>query len=191
MDWKEVDQQRIELLPELLAQRGLIVPSSDSSEVGADSLFNETELQHLGTIWHRLTPWPDTNHGLTLLNKKFSTVTLSNTYTSLMTHLVSHSNIPFQHIYTAETFASFKPHPAVYLGAAQKMGVKPEECALVAAHLGDLKGAKACGFYVIYVEREGEEKSPELRGEGIPDLVVGMGEGGFVWLAGRLGIQDS
>jgi 2-haloacid dehalogenase len=70
------------------------------------------------------------------------------------------------------------------------MGVKPEECALVAAHLGDLKGAKACGFYVIYVEREGEEKSSHLRGEGIEDLVVGVGEGGFVRLAEKLGVKD-
>jgi len=86
-------------------------------------------------------------------------------------------------------FHSYKPDPKVYLGAAEKMGVKPEECALVAAHLGDLKGAKECGFYAVYVEREGEEKSPELRGKGIPDLVVGEGEGGFVELAGRLGIK--
>ena len=86
-------------------------------------------------------------------------------------------------------FESFKPSPKVYLGAAEKMGVKPEECGLVAAHLFDLKGAKACGFYAIYVERPLEEKAPELREENIPDLWIKEDKEAFVALAGRLGIQ--
>ena len=88
-------------------------------------------------------------------------------------------------------FHSFKPNPKVYLGAAEKMGVKPEECALVAAHLGDLKGAKACGFYAIYVERPLEEKAPQLREENIPDMMIKVGEDGFVTLAERLRIRVS
>jgi 2-haloacid dehalogenase len=106
-----------------------------------------------------------------------------------MEGLVAHSSIPFTHVYTADMFQSYKPNPKVYLGAAEKMGVKPEECALVAAHLNDLKGAKACGFYTVYVERPLEEKNPELKEEDIPDEWVKEGEGGFVTLAERLGIQ--
>jgi 2-haloacid dehalogenase len=86
-------------------------------------------------------------------------------------------------------FQSFKPNPKVYLGAAEKMGVKPEECGLVAAHLSDLKSAKACGFYTIYVDRPLEEKNPELREENIPDMWIKEDEDGFVTLAERLGIQ--
>lgn len=74
------------------------------------------------------------------------------------------------------------------------MGVKPHECALVAAHLGDLKGAKECGMFAIYVERVLEEKTPELIGTGIPDLVVDGteldGNGGFVEVARRLGVKE-
>lgn len=84
-------------------------------------------------------------------------------------------------------FKSFKPNPKVYLGAAEKIGVRPDQCALVAAHLNDLKGAKACGFYTIYVERPLEEKNPELREEGIPDMVIKEDEDGFLTLAERLG----
>ena len=116
-------------------------------------------------------------------------MTLSNAYNDLTQHIVAHSNIPFNHVYTADMWDSFKPNPKVYLGAAEKMGVKPEECGLVAAHLNDLKGAKGCGFYAIYVERPLEEKSQELRGDNIPDMVVKEDEGGFVTLAQRLGIQ--
>lgn len=117
-------------------------------------------------------------------------MTLSNTYNDLMKSLVAYSSLPFTHAFTSDMFHSYKPSPAVYLGAAEKMGVKPEECGLVAAHLSDLKGAKACGFFAIYVERALEEKSPGLREEGIPDLVIKEDEDGFVALAEKLGIRS-
>jgi 2-haloacid dehalogenase len=123
------------------------------------------------------------------LNEQYSTVALSNTYNDLLKGLVAHSSIPLREVYSADMFQSYKPNARVYLGAAEKMGVKPEECALVAAHLGDLKGAKGCGFYAIYVERHQEEKNPELQGEDIPDMVVKADENGFFTLADRLGIR--
>ena len=188
VDWRAVDKHRIEVLPRLLADRGLIILGDDAS-IQDGSIWNNSQLDHLGRIWHRLPPWPDTNQGLDLLNTKFSTVALSNTYNDLLQSLVAHSNIPFTHLYSSDMFHSFKPNPKVYLGAAEQMGVKPEECALVAAHLNDLKGAKACGFYTVYVERPLEEKNLELVEEKIPDMVVGEGGGGFVGLAERLEIR--
>ena len=192
VDWKAVDKNRIELLPELLAQRGLVLPSGKADtplKVGDGSLWDEKQLEHLSRVWHRLTPWPDTCQGLNLLNKRFKTAALSNTYNALMKHMVAHGSIPFTEVYTADMFESFKPNPKVYLGAAAKMGVKSEECALVAAHLSDLKAAKAQGYYAIYVERPWEEKNPELKEEEIPDLWIKEGENGFVTVAKRLGIQ--
>lgn len=193
VDWRAVDQYRQDALRTLLARHGLLLlredPTTSEVHIEPGSLFDAAQFKHLATIWHRLPPWPDTCRGLDLLNKKFSTVTLSNAYNDLMKGLVAHSSIPFTQVYTSDLFHSYKPNPKVYLGAAEKMGVKPEECALVAAHLGDLKGAKACGFHAIYVERPLEEKTPALREENIPDLVIKEDEEGFVALARRLGIQ--
>lgn len=193
VDWKAVDEYRLRSLHKLLTQRGLILPPKDTSasslRVEEGSLWNESQLKQLALVWHRLPPWPDTCRGLDLLNRKFSTVTLSNTYSDMMQSLIAHSSIPFKHIYTSDMFQSYKPNPKVYLGAAEKMGVKPEECGLVAAHLGDLKGAKACGFHAIYVERPLEEKAPELRKENIPDLVIQEDDNGLIALAKQLGIS--
>lgn len=116
-------------------------------------------------------------------------VTLSNSYNDLLEHLVAHDSIPFTRIYSADLFQSSKPSPKVYLEAAEKMGVKPEACGLVAAHLSDLKGAKACGFHTIYVVRPLEENNLELREENIPDMWIEEGEDGLVTLAKRLGVQ--
>ena len=195
VDWMEVDRYRFVSLCRLLKQLDLLILPEVSGggqiEIENGSLLDETKLKQICRIWHELPPWPDTCSGLDLLNKRFKTVTLSNTYNDLMKHMVAYSSIPFQYVYTADMFQSYKPNSKVYLGAAEKLGVKPEECGLVAAHLNDLQGAKACGFYAIYVERPLEEKNPDLRDKDIPDMVIKEDENGFETVAHRLGIRST
>lgn len=101
--------------------------------------------------------------------------------------MAAHSKMPFRHILSAEMFNSYKPNPTVYLGAAERLGLKPEECGMVAAHLGDLEAAQKCGFKTIYVERPEEEGDGHLREkEGLVDVWVKMDEEGFVVVAERL-----
>lgn len=76
-------------------------------------------------------------------------------------------------------------------GAAEKMGLPPAECMMVAAHLDDLKYAKQNGFRTLYVERLHEERHTELVDENIPDVVVRLDEDGFVEAARKLGIEIS
>lgn len=154
------------------------------------SLWDEPALQELNLVWHRLEPWKDTCKGIDQLNRKFKTCTLSNGNMSLLEDMVKNGKMPFTHIYSAEMFNSYKPSPKVYLGAAEKMGLKPEECCMVAAHLDDLKYAKSNGFSTVYVERPDEERYLELRNEeGIADVWVKEDEDGFVIAAERLGID--
>jgi len=102
--------------------------------------------------------------------------------------MAAHASMPFTHLFSAEMFHSYKPNPAVYLGAAERLGLRPEECALVAAHLNDLEAAKGCGFGTVYVERPREERNSELIGkEGLVDVWVRMDQEGFLEAARRLG----
>lgn len=115
------------------------------------------------------------------------TATLTNGNLTLIDDMANNGNMPFQHILSAEMFNSYKPNPAVYLGAAEKLGLKPEECGMVAAHLGDLEAAQKCGFCTVYVERPMEEREGHLREkDGLVDVWVGMQEDGFVEAARRL-----
>lgn len=140
--------------------------------------------------WHHLLPWKDSQRGIVELNKKFRTHTLSNGNLDLLADLVSYAGMPFTDIYSAEMFQTYKPNPKVYLGAAEKSGCRPDECMMVAAHLDDLKHAKACGFKTLYVERPQEERHPELYEEkGIVDVWVSMDEDGFVAGARKLGVN--
>ena len=100
--------------------------------------------------------------------------------------MCKHGNMPFCNIFSAEMFQSYKPNPKVYLGAGEKLGLKPAECMMVAAHLDDLKFAKQAGLRTLYVERPREERHPELVGENIPDIWVRENETGFVSAAEKL-----
>ncbi|PKX98603.1 haloacid dehalogenase, type II [Aspergillus novofumigatus IBT 16806] len=150
---------------------------------GLATLFTDAQRWDLALSWHRLTPWPDTVHGLELLNRKFRTCTLSNGNVALLEDLCRYGSLPFTEVLSAEHFGAYKPSPKVYGGAG--------ECALVAAHLGDLKGAKACGFQTIYVERLKEETLDveQARKEGYVDIWIDASCDGFVELARRFGVD--
>jgi len=82
----------------------------------------------------------------------------------------------------------------VYLGAAEKLQLRPDQCAMVAAHLNDLKAARDNGLKTIYVERPSEEEwgRDEIeKARGWVDLWVSIGNDnkGFVTVAEKLGIE--
>ncbi|KAF9886154.1 hypothetical protein FE257_011979 [Aspergillus nanangensis] len=164
-----------------------------------DSLFTDAERWELALIWHRLEPWQDSVQGLHLLNRKFRTCTLSNGNVSLQQDLMRHGSLPFTDIASAEHFGAYKPSPRVYLGAVGKFGLQPQQCAMVAAHLHDLKAAKALGLQTVYVARHLEETAEvdldeaaevgQGRREGYVDMWVELGAGGFVEVARRFGIS--
>jgi 2-haloacid dehalogenase len=155
------------------------------------SLWDEAQIVRLSLVWHYLDPWPDTVSGIRALNRDFATCTLSNGNLALLNDMVAHAHMDFTHVYSAEMFQSYKPSPKVYLGAAEKMGLEPAECMMVAAHLDDLKYAKSNGFWTLYVERPMEERHPELREGGFVDVWVEAHEDGFVAAARKLGIETS
>ncbi|KAI1876207.1 uncharacterized protein JN550_001703 [Neoarthrinium moseri] len=179
--WKDIDTHHHDSLLELLEAWSI------------RAAYTETEVRSLSLIWHYLAPWPDSSAGLAKLGTAYTTATLSNGNQALLRDLDETGQLGFQHLISSADFGAYKPHPKTYLGAAAKLGLRPDECALVAAHLGDLQAAKSHGFGAIYVERSREEAfSPQEVEEarGWVDLWVAEGEGGFVEVARRLGISN-
>ena len=117
--------------------------------------------------------------------------TLSNGNQSLLNDLAAHGNLGYTHIISAEDFKAYKPHPSVYQGGCAKLGLKPEECGLVAAHLNDLEAARGQGMKTIYIERKMEEGWDAAKVEEAKkwvDMWIKEDEGGFEELANRLGM---
>lgn len=61
---------------------------------------------------------------------------------------------------SVEDIGKFKPFTDTYAWAARKMGVKPEECMLVAAHGWDVAGALWAGWRAAFINRPGQQIFP-------------------------------
>jgi 2-haloacid dehalogenase len=174
--WRDIDALHHEALVALLPKYGLA------------ALWTDAEVRDISLLWHRLDGWPDAGRGMRALNDLgLKTATLSNGNSGLLHDLAAHADLPFARILSAEDARTeegehaYKPHPAVYRYGAEALGLETEECALVAAHLHDLKGAKAVGMRAVYVERRDEEacsreEVEKARDEGWVDL----------WIDGRV-----
>ena len=75
----------------------------------------------------------------------------------------------------SEEFGRNKPHPAIFLHAAEKLGAEPSRCLVVGDSLrADIAGAKAAGMWAAWVNREGDELPKHAAR---PDFVIeGPGE---------------
>ncbi|KAK7754744.1 hypothetical protein SLS62_003303 [Diatrype stigma] len=197
--WKDVDAHLRDSLAALLAARPCLSGAyADDAE----------EVRELSRVWHRLRPWADAREGLRRLGSPeggFVTATLSNGNRDLLRDLNDgppqegggEGGLGFQRLLSAEDFGAYKPHPSTYLGAAAALGdLEPRQVAMVAAHLGDLAAARACGLRTIYVERPrreeawGPEEERYKEAREWVDMWVGEGEGGFIEVARRLGIPE-
>ena len=148
--------------------------------------LSESEVDHLNRVWHRLDPWPDSVPGLTRLRKKYVLATLSNGNIALMVNMAKRAGLPWDAILGAEPARHYKPQPEAYLRTADFLGLRPEECMLVAAHNGDLAAAARVGFHTAFVRRPteyGPTQTRDLRAEQAWDVVAES----MVDLADKLG----
>jgi len=135
--------------------------------------LSEAEKDDLNRAWHRLTPWPDSVAGLTRLKKRFIIAPLSNGNISLMTDLAKHAGLPWDCILGAELVRHYKPDREVYQSAAYILDLAPVDVMMVAAHLGDLRAAKAAGLQTAFVPRPSEfgpEGKPDLQADSSVEL---------------------
>ena len=148
--------------------------------------LTEAEKDSLNRAWHRLRPWPDTVAGLTRLKKKFIIAPLSNGNISLMTDLAKHAGLPWDCILGAELARHYKPDREVYQSAADILDLAPGDVMMVAAHLGDLRAAKAVGLKTAFVIRP-LEYGPAGKPDRTADSSVDISATDFNDLAARLG----
>ncbi|ALJ05025.1 HAD family hydrolase [Pseudalgibacter alginicilyticus] len=61
---------------------------------------------------------------------------------------------------SVEDIGKFKPFSDTYAWGARKMGIKPEECMLIAAHGWDVAGALWAGWRAAFISRPGQQLFP-------------------------------
>lgn len=176
LPWTRIDVLHRMILDEVLTQFRV-----------AHSL-TEAEKAELNLVWHRLKPWPDTVRGLKRLKKRYIIATLSNGNTGLLVNMAKNAGLPWDCVFSSETFHHYKPDPETYLGAADLLDVRPEEVMMVASHKHDLRAAAKYGLKTAFIKRPhelGRNNNPDLASE--PEFTVNAE--GFIDLADQLGCK--
>ncbi len=148
--------------------------------------LGEADVDQLNRAWHRLDPWPDAVAGLGRLKRKYVLATLSNGNVALMVDMARRAGLPWDAILGAEVARAYKPQPEAYLRTAEFLGLRPDECMMVAAHNRDLEAASALGFRTAFVVRPteyGPTQTTDLAASRAWDVVAKD----FAELADRLG----
>lgn len=112
------------------------------------------EVEQFMRAWQQLKPFPDVVAALPRLASEFRLVALSNGDRSFLDHLVANRiKIDFDEVISVDVFGVFKPHPAVYRGAARILGLEPNEVMMVSSNSFDVMGARMCGNRGAFVNR--------------------------------------
>ena len=172
LPWLNIDSLHRRILDGLLPEFGL----------GA---MSEAEREALNRVWHRLRPWPDAVAGLARLRRRFVVCPLSNGNVSLLVNMAKAAGLDWDCVLSAELARRYKPDPQVYRQAAHLLGLAPGQVMMVAAHNGDLKGARAVGFATAFVLRPAEY-GPQQRTDLAPDPGVDVAAADFEELARQL-----
>ena len=113
-------------------------------------------VQRLAAVGHRLRPWPDAREALTRLAGRFAVVALSNGNLSMLTDSFAAGGLTWHCVLSGEMVQAYKPDPAVYRLAMDRLSLNPNRTLMVAAHPWDLRAAAGYGLRTAYIERAGE-----------------------------------
>ena len=143
LPWKTLDELNEYTLEKVLKKMGY-------HKVG------KKNKKYLVMLWHKIKPWDDSCLAINQLNKCYITASLSNGNILLQKNLFNYTNLNFDFIFSAEHFKRYKPNKLVYIGAADMLNLKVDQCVLVASHKNDLYAASRQGMRTIYINRKDE-----------------------------------
>lgn len=121
--------------------------------------------------YDHLDPFPDALDALARLEGEYALSILSNGNPEMLAALAGNAGIDeyVECVISADEVATFKPDPAVYENAADRLGRDIDDCALVSANAWDVAGAAQAGMGAYRVDRANEPMET-IGGE--PDLAV-------------------
>jgi len=125
--------------------------------VHVGTVLGDAEREHLCQIFHRLKGWPDAVEGLHALKKQAIIAALSNGNVRQLIDMSKYAGLPWDMIFSAELFNTYKPNPKAYTEAVHHLSLPAESCGMVSAHIGDLRAAAGTGMKTIYVRRPNED----------------------------------
>ena len=105
----------------------------------------------LNTTWHRLNTWPDAVDAIQKLRGSYSVNVLTVLSYAIAVDSSKFNQLSWDGILSCEFLERYKTDARAYQQAAELLRLEPQEVMMVAAHTGDLMGAKDAGMKTAYV----------------------------------------
>ncbi len=139
--------------------------------------LDEGERKRILSMMLELPPHPDAVPALERLAAAgFESAALSNSAASALDAQLGNAGLSrfFRAALSVDAVRRFKPHRAVYAMAAQRLGRRPEELRMIAAHNWDVTGAMRAGLRGAFIARGGAtlgelDERPDIVA---PDLIA-------------------
>jgi 2-haloacid dehalogenase len=142
---------------ELTARLDALIP--DAGWRSMEALRREAYRdERLATIGHRFRAFPDSADALRALAARHTVVALSNADLAELADTSAAGGLAWHAVLSAELAGAFKPDPAVYAFALDRLRLDPGHAVMVAAHPWDLRAAARFGMRTAYVARPGAER---------------------------------
>jgi 2-haloacid dehalogenase len=106
----------------------------------------------------RLPPAPDAAAAIGAARAAGAEVAILTNGTEQNTRtLIELAALPIEQVFATEHVEAYKPAPAPYEYAAERLGLEPRQLTLVAAHGWDVLGALNAGLEAVWVDRDERE----------------------------------
>ncbi|KAF7324985.1 hypothetical protein MKEN_00540900 [Mycena kentingensis (nom. inval.)] len=151
-----------------LAQHGNSLEPSTVYRTTLDQMLSAKEAEEVATkwtptiraqlveVWTKLQAWPDVQDALKGIKTLKTVATICNESLRTQTQINRRAGLAWDVCLSGPVLGSFKGVPDIYLQAARSMSLAPANCALVSAHVDELRVAASAGFRTIYVHRASE-----------------------------------
>jgi len=130
----------------------------------------QEQIEELMQSYLALDAFPESGQVLAKL-AAFPRAILSNGTPAMLEAVVRHNGLEgqFGHIISVDELKVYKPHPSVYQLAVERLGIAKENIAFVSSNGWDVAGAKAFGFTVYWLNRQG---APVEELGVLPDAII-------------------
>ena len=117
--------------------------------------LSDAVLRDLMSEYFKLATYSEVPAALERLAAKMPLAILSNGSPAMLQKVTEHNGLTdrFQAILSVDGLKIFKPSPRVYESAVNRLGIAKEAIGFVSSNYWDAVGAKAYGFYVLWINR--------------------------------------
>ena len=158
-DWRSGMFEKLALvktgeLPRMNADEIHRIVLNDVLESHSTLQLSRDERDDLNRAWHRLNTWPDAVDAIQKLRGSYSVNVLTVLSYSIAVDSSKFNQLSWDGILSCEFLERYKTDARAYQQAASLLRLEPPEVMMVAAHTGDLMGAKTAGLKTAYVYQD-------------------------------------